>query len=144
MNIPSTEQTDNKPIVQSVQPNRFSGIKILVVDDEVDSLEILTLILEQEGAKVIPASSAKQAFEAFKNSIPDLIISDIGMSETDGYTLMIQIRALPQGEETPAIALTAYAGEIDRQHSFDAGFQKHIFKPVNIPELIAAIVEVLP
>ncbi|MEO1693171.1 MAG: ATP-binding protein, partial [Cyanobacteria bacterium J06631_6] len=145
INVPATEQTevDSNLIDQSVQPNRFSGVKVLVVDDEPDSLDIITLVLEQEGAEVMPVTSAKEALEAFNRSTPDLIISDIGMPETDGYTLITQIRALPQGKNLPAIALTAYAREIDIQRTFDAGYQKHLAKPIDIPELITTIVQLI-
>ena len=138
----STEQT-YQSTEESVQPNRFSGIEILVVDDEIDSLDILTLVLEQEGAKLTPVASAKAALDIFSQTTPDVIISDIGMPEVDGLTLMSQIRQLPEGKDVPAIALTAYAGEMDRQSSFDAGFQKHIAKPIDIPELIGAVTELL-
>lgn len=132
-----------QPTQESVQPNRFSGVEILVVDDEADSLDILTLVLEQEGAKLTSAVSAAAALDVMSRTTPDLIISDIGMPEVDGLTLMTQIRQLPAGKNVPAIALTAYAGEMDRQSSFDAGYQKHIAKPINIPELITAITELL-
>ena len=138
-----SDQINRKPIEQSSQQSRFSGLKILVVDDEVDSLDILTMILEQEGAALIPVKSAAAALAAFNQAVPDLIISDIGMPETDGFTLIKKIRELPQGKKIPAIALTAYANEIERQLTFDAGFQKHLAKPINIPELIAAISELI-
>ena len=128
---------------QSVQPNRFNGLTVLVVDDEADSLDILTLILQSEGAEVISVASAKAALEVFTQTTPDLIISDIGMPYKDGYTLIEEIRQLPQGQNLPAIALTAYAAEIDMQHSFEAGFQKHLAKPVDIPQLIEAVTELL-
>ena len=143
MNFLTTNQINQKPISKLVQPGNFSGLKVLVVDDEVDSLDILIAILEQEGAELIAVASAAAAIEAFNRDIPDLIVSDIGMPETDGYTLIEQIRALPQGQNIPAIALTAYANEIEQQRSFDAGFQKHLAKPIMIPELIAAITELI-
>lgn len=143
MNIPIAEPIDINPIEPSVQPNRFSGIKILVVDDEVDSLDILTLVLEQEGAEVISVASAAAGLEVLNESTPDLIVSDIGMPKTDGYTLMSQIRNLSEGKNIPAIALTAYAGEVNQQLSLEAGFNRHLAKPINIPELIAAITELV-
>ena len=137
------EQIDIDPIESSVQPNRFSGIKILVVDDEVDSLDILTLVLEQEGAEVISVASAAVALEALNKSTPNLIVSDIGMPKTDGYNLMNQIRNLSKGKNIPAIALTAYAGEVNQQLSLEAGFNRHLAKPINIPELITIITELV-
>ena len=143
MNISTSEPIDVNIFDQSIQPNRFHGLKILVVDDEADSLDILTLVLEQEGAEVISAASAQTALSVFSQTTPNFIVSDIGMPDTDGYTLIKEIRKLPQGEDIPAIALTAYAGEIDTQQSLDAGFQKHLAKPINIPQLIATITELL-
>jgi PAS domain S-box-containing protein len=139
INAPTPKQI-NSEAEQPLRFNHFDGLTILVVDDEVDSLDIITMILEQEGASVISVASAAAALEVFNQTTPDLIISDIGMPHTDGYSLMKQIRQLPQGR-IPAIALTAYAGEIEQQRSFDAGFKKHIAKPINIPELITAIAE---
>ena len=143
MDTPTVEPIDINPIEPSVKLNRFSGIKILVVDDEVDSLDILTLVLEQEGAEVISVASAAAALEALSKLTPDLIVSDIGMPKTDGYTLMSQIRHLSEGKNIPAIALTAYAGEVNQQLSLEAGFNRHLAKPINIPELIAAITELV-
>ena len=139
MNRPTPKEIDRPPINQFVIPNRFSGLKILVVDDEVDSLDILTLILEQEGAIVTPVASAPDALVAFKKSTFDLIVSDVGMPQFDGYILMTKIRQLPQGENIPAIALTAYAGDVNQQNSLEAGFDQHLNKPINVPELITAI-----
>jgi CheY-like chemotaxis protein len=137
------EHSNNKSIEEPVQPDRFSGIEILVIDDEIDSLNILTLVFEQEGAKVKSAASAREALDIFNESTPDLIISDIGMPEVDGYTLISEIRALPQGKNLPAIALSAYAGEVDRQHSLKAGFQEHLNKPVDIYSLLNVTLQLL-
>lgn len=147
MNAATSEQTeieiDSNLIDRSARPNRFSGVEILVVDDEPDSLDILTLVLEQEGAEVRSVTSAKEALVAFNQSTPDLIISDLGMPEANGYTLITHIRARFQGKNVPAIALTAYAGETDKQRTLDAGYQKHLAKPINISELIAAIEQLI-
>ena len=137
-NTDTAEQTDES-IDESVTSTRFKGLRILAVDDEIDSLNILTLLLQQKEAEVISVTSANEAIKVFDRLTPDLIISDIGMPEVNGYTLMTQIRALPQGKNVPAIALSAYAREVDRQLSIDAGYQKHISKPIEIKELIATI-----
>ena len=139
MKVPIMEQLDRKLINEPVNSNRLQGIQVLVVDDEADSLDILTLILEQEGAGVTPVASANAAIEALNQLTPDLIISDIGMPEVDGYTMLTQIRELTQAKDIPAIALTAYAGEVDRQRSLEVGFQQHISKPINITELITVV-----
>lgn len=143
MNRSITRQPDNISINETLEPDRFKGIQVLVVDDEVDSRDILTFVLEQEGAEVIPVASANEAVTALSRSRIDLIISDIGMPEVDGYTLMAQIRSLPQGKNLPAIALTAYAGEVDRQRSLEVGFQQHLAKPINIPDLINVVVRLM-
>ena len=143
MNAPAIEPIDNEPVDRSNRSNRFSGIKILVVDDEADSLDLVTMVLKQEGASVRSVTSAEDALEAFNEFTPDLIISDIGMPKTNGYTLITQIRQLPRGKDVPAIALTAYAGQSDRQSSMNAGFQKHISKPINIAELITTIKQII-
>lgn len=142
MNILMIE-SDNRSIEESVKPNRFNGIEILVIDDEADSLNILTLVFEQEGAEVRTAASAREALDIFNKSIPDLMISDIGMPEVDGYTLITKIRALPQGKKLPAIALSAYAGDVHRQRSLDVGFQEHLNKPVDIYNLLNITIQLL-
>jgi PAS domain S-box-containing protein len=110
----------------------LAGLRILVVDDEADTREYLSFVLEQAGAKAISAASADEALQALVQSTPDLLLSDIGMPEMDGYMLMQQVRAMPrdQGGQIRAIALTAYAGEMNQQQALAAGFQQHIAKPV--------------
>ncbi|WP_445251627.1 PAS domain-containing protein [Microcoleus sp. LAD1_D1] len=119
----------------------LSGIHILVVDDEVDSREFVAFVLEQAGAIVTNVASGIEALQAFSQAVPDIIVSDIGMPEMDGYMLMRQIRSLPleQCGQIPAIALTAYAGEMDRQQAIAAGFQRHLAKPID-PDAVVAIV----
>ncbi|MEH2372412.1 AAA family ATPase [Nostoc sp.] len=120
----------------------LSGLEILVVDDDADMREFLPFMLEQYGASVTVAASAIEALTALSQSQPNLIISDIGMPEMDGYMLMRQVRSLEpeQGGTIPAIALTAYAGEMDHQQAIAVGFQLHISKPVDPEELVKAIV----
>jgi CheY-like chemotaxis protein len=108
-----------------------------VVDDEPDSRDFVAFVLEQSGAIVTRAASGSQAFQQIEQSAFDLIISDIGMPEMDGYQLMQQVRSLAQ--QVPAIALTAYAGEYDRQQALEVGFQEHLAKPVEPEALVKAI-----
>ena len=130
----------------SQQPNPaldLSGIKILVVDDEADSREFISFVLEQSGAVVTAVGSAREALEAIEKTKPNLILSDIGMPDVDGYMLIRQIRAmLPQGG-IPAIALTAYASEIDAEKALSAGFQRHLAKPIDPDELTAAVISIV-
>jgi len=123
----------------------LSGIEILVVDDDTDSREFVTFALEQAGAIARAAASGTEALQIFAQSPPNLLISDIGMPEIDGYMLMRQIRSLPiqQGGNVPAIALTAYAGEADEQRAYAVGFQKHLPKPIDPVAGIAVIAELI-
>lgn len=118
------------------------GVQILIVDDNTDSREFFRFVLEQFGAIVTAVGSADQALQALIQSKPDILLSDIGMPEMNGYMLMQQVRTLEAevgGKQIPAIALTAYAGEINQQQALRAGFQQHIVKPVAPEELLMAI-----
>ncbi|MDM9381211.1 PAS domain S-box protein [Chlorogloeopsis sp. ULAP01] len=119
----------------------FSQLQILIVDDEADMRDLVLTILEQYGAQVRVAASATEALALLDISQPDLLISDIGMPDIDGYMLMRQIRNRPpeKGGSIGAIALTAYAAEYDQQKALEAGFQQHISKPVDPEELVKAI-----
>jgi PAS domain S-box-containing protein len=121
----------------------LQGIKILVVDDDDSTREFLAFLLELQGATVIVAASANEAIVTLEQFQPHVLLSDIGMPDVDGYMLMRHIRALPpaQGGTIPAIALTAYAGEINYQQAMAAGFQRHIAKPVEPEVLFKAVVE---
>ncbi|MEB3210483.1 MAG: ATP-binding protein [Leptolyngbyaceae bacterium] len=119
---------------------RLDGLKILVVDDDGDSRDLLTFTLEACGAHVRTAASAKEAISILREaSTPlDVLISDIGMPDEDGYTLLRRVRSLKPDEkaEIPVIALTAY---VNRRAALLAGFQAHVAKPVEPSELIAVI-----
>ncbi|BAY73919.1 multi-sensor hybrid histidine kinase [Nostoc linckia NIES-25] len=123
----------------------LTGITVLVVDDDVDTREFVVFLIEEYGAKAIAVNSAIEALIALKHCQPDVLLSDIAMPEVDGYMLVRQIRALPanQGGQIPAIALTAYAGEIDYQQAMLAGFQRHIPKPVDPANLVETIADLV-
>lgn len=129
-------------ITQSID---LSQLKILVVDDDEDMRNLVQVILAQQGVQVRVAASAAEALMLLDQQLPDILISDIGMPEMDGYMLMQQIRdRLPdRGGLVSAIALTAYAGEYDQQQALKAGFQKHIPKPVEPEALVNAISELI-
>ncbi|MFN6538814.1 MAG: response regulator [Nostoc sp. EkiNYC01] len=116
--------------------------QILVVDDEPDIRDLVTFILQDYGVEVTAVASAQEALQALSEWIPDVLISDIGMPKTDGYMLMREVRkrSPQQGGHVRAIALTAYAGEINQQQALAAGFQMHIAKPIDPEELVKAIV----
>jgi PAS domain S-box-containing protein len=122
-------------------PPELDGLRVLVVDDEPDTRLMLKVMLEQCGAEVTTAASARKALEVIERVRPDVLVSDIGMPEEDGYALMRKVRALPAGRggRLPAAALTAYAGAEDRKRALRAGFQVHIPKPVDPAELVAAV-----
>jgi len=119
----------------------LEGIHVLLVEDDEDSRKLLSVMLKQHGAEVTPASSAADAYRLFNEKLPDVLISDIGMPEQDGYELMRRIRELPveKGGLIPALALTGYATRKDRDLSLSAGYHRHIAKPIEQGELVAAI-----
>lgn len=145
--IPLATQV-REPSVPMLSPSSrkdLSGKRILVVDDETDSREFLAFILEQAKASVVTVASGIEALQAISQSIPDLIVSDIGMPQMDGYMLLRQIRTLPpeQGGQIPALALTAYAGELDRNNAIAAGFQRHTSKPIDAETVVKIIAELI-
>ncbi|HEX8000945.1 MAG TPA: PAS domain S-box protein [Pyrinomonadaceae bacterium] len=123
----------------------LNNLRVLVVDDEPDARELLAIVLEKQGANVRAVSSAQEALDAIGTLKPDVLVSDIGMPHDDGYTLMRKVRALPaeQGGTTPAIAVTAYAGNNAREMTLAAGFQTHLAKPIDPTELLKAIVKLV-
>lgn len=117
------------------------NLQLLVVDDDDDTREFLIALLEEEGAMVRSASSVAEALAQLESSWPDVLLSDIGMPGADGYELIARVREMEvlRGGMMPAIALTAYARESERQQALEAGFQMHLSKPVEVPQLIAGI-----
>ena len=117
------------------------GLKVLVIEDEPDARELIEAALTLSEADVFTAASAAEGLEILKNRRPDVLISDIGMPEEDGYQFVRAVRGLPvaQGGRTPAIALTACAHSTDRIKALLAGFQRHLSKPVESHELIATV-----
>ncbi len=129
-------------VVQSPEMySRIDGVKILVVDDELDARQLIRRLLEDCGAVVETAGSANEAIERFNLVRPDILVSDVGMPGEDGYTMIGRIRAIEKAEgwHVPAIALTAYARSEDRTRAIIAGFQMHLSKPIEPAELIASI-----
>ncbi|MEH1820240.1 MAG: PAS domain S-box protein [Nostoc sp.] len=123
----------------------LAGVQILLVDDQADVREFFSFVLEQYGATVTAVESADEALQTLAQSSPDILLSDIGMPLMDGYMLLREVRKLPpeQGGQIPAIALTAYAGEINYNQAMAAGFQKHLPKPVDPVDLATAIVNLI-
>ena len=119
----------------------LSGLHVLLVDDDEDTLDLLAAALAQRSAQVTTASSAAAAFESIKNCRPDVLISDIAMPGEDGYQLIAKVLALNIEPGIPAIAITAYAKAEDKKRALAAGYQRHLAKPVELGELIGVVAE---
>lgn len=122
-------------------PPQLEGIRTLVVDDEAETRGLLQFILEHCGSQVKTANSAAAALSAIKEETFDVLVSDIGMPEEDGFALIAKVRALgkEQGGQIPAVALTAYAREEDQKRALDSGYQIHVPKPVEPSELVTIV-----
>lgn len=118
------------------------GLKVLIVEDSQDTLLLMSKIFEREGAHVTTALSAAEALERAVAQPPNLIISDIGMPETDGYELLEKLRAIPGMSEVPAIAISGYASEEDRERALAVGYLALVPKPVDIDVLFNLIQEI--
>jgi hypothetical protein len=144
-----SDQKEAEPAntVQSDELIHFSGlpslkgIRVLVVDDEADTRELICEVLKECGSEVIMSRSVAEALEALEQYKPDILISDLGMPDEDGYSLISKIRALPaeRGGQIPAAALTAYARAEDRMRVLRSGFQFHLPKPVDSAELVTVV-----
>ncbi len=137
---PSTAQGIAAPIDN---PPVLYGLTVLIVDDEADARDLLVTILEQSGARVIAAASADEVLYLLSQSKADVLVSDIGMPNVDGYALMRHIRQLEaiKGGDIPAVALTAYARESDRMAALEAGFHVHLAKPFDPDQLVNVVAE---
>lgn len=126
----------------SIQELDLTGIRVLAVDDEPDARELLATVLTMYGAEVLMVTSAAEVLAALEPFHPDVLISDIGMPDVNGHSLIRQIRALlpEQGGQVPAIALTAYAREEDHQQAITSGFQQQVTKPLEPEKLVQAVV----
>lgn len=121
-------------------PN-LDGVVVLVVDDNSDSRDLIKRVLENNGASVVTAGTGQEALQIVEKTPPDVLLSDIGLPEMDGYTLIKKIRTLEQNKRKhiPAAAITAFTSPEDRGRSFMAGFRFHLAKPVNFSELLKIV-----
>ncbi|MBE9054129.1 response regulator [Nostocales cyanobacterium LEGE 11386] len=142
---PKSTASDNSQIYNQSQNDELTDLRILVVDDQADLLELLTFILKQQGAQVVAAASVQEAMVAVCNHQFDLFVFDIAMPQEDGYTLLSRVRAWEEqhNRHTPAIALTAYAAEEYRQQALALGFQQYLAKPVEPDELVTAVANIV-
>jgi CheY-like chemotaxis protein len=135
------EQFDSDELTLSAHQNEIKGKRILLVDDEKDTLELVGDVLAQNGVEVRTHTSVADALETLKQWKPDVIISDIAMPEEDGFSFIKKLKTLSpeEGGTIPAIALTAYVGIKERTQVLSSGFQMYVPKPVEPSELLAAL-----
>jgi signal transduction histidine kinase/DNA-binding response OmpR family regulator len=136
------ESNDLRPFTAS---ESLQGLRVLVVDDEADARDLLTTILRRCGSDVRCSESAAAAFQAFSEWDPDVLVSDIGMPNEDGYSLIKRLRQMnsDRAQKIPAVALTAYATDEDRLRALEAGFHTHVAKPIEPEIFVSSIASVL-
>ena len=134
-------KSPNRGEISTVEKRILKGLRVLVVEDNAEDREVLLAELAHHGATVSASASAAEALAELDQLQPDILVADIGMPGEDGYSLIRKIRARPldHGGLTPAIALTAYAGDANRKLALDAGYQKHMTKPADPVELAQTI-----
>ena len=140
-------ETETKPLARAAaagQPQpRLQGVRVLAVEDDPDTLDMLKVVLADSGAEVMTAASASEALSTLDRWRPNALISDLAMPDQDGYDFIAQVRSRrpDQGGDIPAAALSAYATEEDRSRARAAGFQMHVAKPVDPDQLIDAVAD---
>jgi CheY-like chemotaxis protein len=132
-------EPDNKERLKSQQI--LAGLQVLIVDDDQDTLDLLSAALTQRSANVTAVLSAAAAIASIKTFRPDVLISDIAMPGEDGYQLIQNVLALKMMPGIPAIAITAYAKQEDKERALAAGYQRYLSKPVELGEFISAVAE---
>jgi PAS domain S-box-containing protein len=139
---PLTSEQAVQSAKETVLRTDLSGLRVLVVDDELDARTLIARVLEQRGAQVLTAASAAQAYEICASHAPlDVLVSDIGMPGEDGYALLRRVRALGSAKNAalPAVAVTAYTATEERARAVSAGFRSYVTKPFDVAELCAMI-----
>jgi PAS domain S-box-containing protein len=143
--LPLTNPGSEKVIAKQVSARelQLAGLKVLVVDDDPDTLALIEALLTRCDSQVMSVASAAAALACLESFQPDILVSDIGMPEMDGYALIQQLRALPieKGGKIPALALSAYVREEDWIRAFASGFNKYVNKPINLELFVQAIDE---
>ncbi|MGH7319393.1 MAG: ATP-binding protein, partial [Candidatus Rokuibacteriota bacterium] len=138
------EHPTTRRVESPVEFSAISGLRLLIVDDEPETLELFTRLFRQHGAEVVAAKSAAEALDQLAAGLPDVLICDIEMPGEDGYSLIRKVRALglKEGGSVPAVAVTAYGSVDDRIRLLAAGFQMHVPKPVEPAELVTVVASV--
>jgi PAS domain S-box-containing protein len=140
------ERTQTETPLDNLQTETpLDNLQILLVDNDTDTREFQAFLLTQSGAQVTAVASAFEALQALDRFLPDILVSDIGMEQMDGYMLMreIRLRSAERGGTIPALAVTAYAGEANEARVLQAGFQKHLTKPLDLSALVATITQLI-
>jgi len=140
--LPLTDKRPSEPAAD--RTSQLKRVKVLVVEDDADARALIARILVDVGAQVSEAPDADAAMLHIRNSVPDVLISDIGMARLDGYQMLRNLRAAGfDAERLPAIALTAFSRLQDRSDALEAGFQAHLAKPVRAEALISAVANLI-
>lgn len=139
----SVPPTGSPELLDQNGASNLQAVRVLLVEDEPDSRELVGWILEQAGASLTAVDSARAALDALARASFDVLVSDIGLPDMDGYHLLQQVRQFASEQVLPAIALTAYAGEINRQTALASGYQQHVSKQIEPEALILAVTELI-
>ncbi|NJL82021.1 MAG: response regulator [Chloroflexaceae bacterium] len=139
--VPLTASSDSAAPENSLPS--LVGVEVLLVEDDPDTRELTTFLLEQAGARAIAVAGAADALNCLAQCSPNILVCDIAMPQMDGYQLLQRVRAQPQYQKLPAIALTACAGPKDAQYAIQAGFNQHLGKPVPPQRLLGAIEQLM-
>lgn len=141
--LPATPVREQLELAADTELEKLTGVHVLIVEDDTDSRHVLTVLLQRLGALVEAVSSAKEAYDRVMHRRPDVMVSDIGMPDEDGYSLIQRVRETNCGRKMPAIALTAYARKQDADQAIASGYDRHLPKPVAPADLIRAIKSVM-
>jgi CheY-like chemotaxis protein len=135
------EQLINESELKVHNLSALDSLQVLVVDDSPDTRELVSFILQESGANVTSVSSVGEALEALVRLKPDVLVSDIGMPDEDGYSLIrkVRINEAAQGKKIPAVALTAFARDEECRLALEAGFHVHLSKPIEPDKLVAVV-----
>jgi len=138
-----SEDASKKPTDET--PRSLEGRRVLVVEDDSDTLQIMQFVLERHGAHVMPADSVPAALDRIESSPPEVVVADIGMRGLNGYALISEIREMDAalGRHTPAIAVTGFATPQDRETAAAAGFEAYITKPFDPHVLIDTVAQLI-
>jgi CheY-like chemotaxis protein len=137
--LPAAPVRQQPEFSTELELERLTGVHVLIVEDDADSRNVLAVLLQRLGAIVEAVASAKEAYERVRHRCPDVMVSDIGMPDEDGYSLIRRVRQIEECHKMPAVALTAYARKQDADQAIAAGYDRHLAKPVAPAELIRVI-----